>query len=189
MPESICSAFRLLSHFNVGNRPLASFRILTVYLTLAALLFGNVAGWVHVGCSSHQSGCCAAHCNSSALPHDESHCHAHAGHTHDHGEQGYSDHGCCDHAHTGANEHQTTCQSDVNVILAESESDQPSEPHDSDRCSICQSFFASRYAIFLWDTTVQLEPLTASRDVAIAENAFVPQAICHLHRVRGPPSV
>jgi|GEM_PF-3572572 len=184
MPESICSGFRLLPLFNVGNRPLASFRILTVYLTLAALLFGNVAGWVHVGCSSHQSGCCVSHCDLSARLHDESHGQTHASHTHDHGE-----HGCCHHAHTSADEHETTCQSDASCASTESESDQPSEPHDSNRCSICQSFSASRHAVFLWDTTVQLEPLTANRDVTIAENAFVPQATCHLHRVRGPPSV
>ncbi|KLU06686.1 hypothetical protein RISK_001250 [Rhodopirellula islandica] len=41
----------------------------------------------------------------------------------------------------------------------------------------------------LWDTLVQFEPLTASREIVLADTAFVPNTASNLHWVRGPPSV
>ncbi|WP_145349816.1 hypothetical protein [Roseimaritima multifibrata] len=150
---------------------MSSSRILTVYLTLAALLFGNVTGWVHVGCSSHPAGCCST---NAVNPGETS--------TGEHGS-----HSCCHHNHGD------TCQADAlaHTDKPDEKHDpaQPTEEHDSDRCSICQSFFASRHAIMLADAVVCMERLAVGRELAFIDDLIAQSHLSRSHTVRGPPSV
>jgi hypothetical protein len=163
------------------HRPLA-------LLALASLLFGNVAGWVHVGCHQHEQGiqCC----------HDLS-----LGHSH-----------CCDHQTDDSG--QDCCHSDDSLMppmeslaslvvsvssqhgeqwpneLAANEQN-PGEPapceHDSQRCSICQSFFASRTAIVLPNVSVVFQPADFSRELIAETVPWVGSVDLSGLSVRGPP--
>ena len=138
---------------------------------LVALLFGNVAGWVHIGCSHHSLGCCSETlANSAKSP---------SGNpvADDHGEH------CCCHHECGA-----TGAGEAAEFLA-SESETPADQHDPDTCSVCQSFFASRHASTLVDPVLTIERLAISRDVALVDDVFTADDYTVSHTVRGPPSV
>ena len=164
-------SFELNPFFTAGNRSLTSFRILTVYLTLAALLFSNFAGWVHVGCSNHHgdhhTGCCSP-ASAVAVKSAES----------DRGR-----HSCCCHHHG------SDCTADTDTAT-KPESDPPThQHHDSDRCAVCQNFFASRHAVTVVDAVVAIERIAVSRGVAPVDDVFAPNHLSPSHTVRGPPSV
>ncbi len=99
------------------NRPLIPLRTLTTYLVLVALLFSNVAGLVHVGCADSPVACQQS--------------------TDDHAE---TKHHCCHHSHCAS----TTEREDHSE---RPQSSSPCDQHDSDRCSVCQTFFATRHAV------------------------------------------
>jgi hypothetical protein len=95
-------------------------------------------------------------------------------------------HSCChlDHVH---------CEADT-LARAESQADrpdseQPVEDHESDRCSICQSFFTSRHAIVLASDVTFVKLLTVRHDVVLTDEVFAADPLSRSHTVRGPPSV
>ncbi|MEL6895892.1 MAG: hypothetical protein AAFP90_07310 [Planctomycetota bacterium] len=98
-------------------------------ITLAALLFGNAAGWVHVG-HHHAGGCCdasateAAECRSSGCCGDDC--------PFDHGAKEIRDQRLAEKRAAGA---ATTLPGIGN------DASPPLGRHHSDHCSICQSFY------------------------------------------------
>ncbi|WP_146598436.1 hypothetical protein [Novipirellula aureliae] len=166
-----------------------SSRILTVYLSLAALLFGNVAGWVHVGCSAHPgcsghpTGCCRAKLDDACETFEDDSC----------------QHSCCHHDHADACHSETLAHSDesastdwqtgANKQSSDPDSEAPVDHHDSDRCSICQNFFASRHAVALASDVAWVQLLTGGLEVVLVDDLFVPNHRSSIHSVRGPPSV
>ncbi|WP_235033433.1 hypothetical protein [Rubripirellula obstinata] len=145
-----------------------SSRILTVYIILAALLFGNVAGWVHVGCSGHHSGCCATKLDNACA-------------------ETSSSRSCCKHDHRDAccSKESEQAENQANDPASEL----PAPQHDADRCAICQNFFASREAIMLEYVITQIEPLTICDEVAFADDVFTSNHLSSSQTVRGPPRV
>ena len=103
-------------------------RNMVTYLTVASLLLGNVAGWVHLGC--HSAIQCASVQNAPTPPF---HSHGECGHSHTHGH--------AQNTHEGHNDR---------------EPGKPghSDEHDSDQCSICQGFYNSRDAVVLAEESV-----------------------------------
>ncbi|MGB7329084.1 MAG: hypothetical protein WBD31_29660 [Rubripirellula sp.] len=152
-----------------------SYRTLTVYITLVALLLGNAAGWVHVGCSHQASSCCAVDSGGSRK--------AASLRTSSKEPVG---HACCHHRQDGS------CHSKATADTADSgtsDSSLPAEPHDSDGCAVCQSFFASRNAVTLVDSVLAIERLAVSRKVVFLDDVIAPNHQSPSHTVRGPPSV
>jgi len=68
-------------------------------------------------------------------------------------------------------------------------SDVPGSEHDSDRCSICQSFFGSRHAVLTVDAGSGIESLVVCRDLIHVDDVFAANDHLRSHTVRGPPSV
>ncbi|WP_146531016.1 DUF2946 family protein [Novipirellula artificiosorum] len=151
--------------------PLTSLRVLTVYLTLATLLFGNAAGWVHFGCSRHHADCRP----SASVAASKSAQYDHRGHR------------CCDHDH-GSSCHAKSPEKSESTT-DESESESPASEHDSNECAVCQSFFASRHAVMLFDAAGVIESLAVAGDVVFVRDVFAPSHHSSSHTVRGPPSV
>ena len=154
-------------------------RVLTVCLTLAALVFSNVAGWVHVGCASQWSACCSDSCDDSdGSP----------------AKKTVPDRSCCRH-HGGA-----SCQTQATEPLDEKPADpqqsdsqqsdsQQSDPHDSDRCSICQNFFTSRHAVPAAVVEVASAPMVVCQTAVVVDKVFAPNSLLRSDTVRGPPRV
>ena len=114
-----------------SSRFLYAFRHSTACLCIASLLFSNVAGWLHVGCADSAGSCCAIPATKEA----DSEASATPCCNHSHG-----NHGSCE----GEHPHQETasggsCDSDSTPCQNDG-----SDEHDSERCSICQSFFSLR---------------------------------------------
>ena len=147
--------------FNDGSPTLYSLRHLTTYSLLAALLFGNVAGWVHVGC--HGSG------HHRVAPQSEP-----------------AAHSCCCHHHCAA-----PTAKDEGSKGSDSESDDsaPADEHDSDHCSVCQGFFASRHSAILIGDVIVWTPAFTGRLSFERDDALVKPIFLSGLSVRGPPSV
>ncbi|MGB7342877.1 MAG: hypothetical protein WBD20_01575 [Pirellulaceae bacterium] len=162
-----------------------SSRTLAVYLTLAALLFSNVAGWVHVGCSGHltrcghSAGCCDSTSNVACTLASTT------------AQQDCCEHSCCQHDHVAPTlpPIEFPAEIAVDTHAEESDSDTPAEQHDSDSCSICQSFFASRHAVTLVDPIVAIERLAVTCDAPLVDDVVGSNPLSRSHTVRGPPSV
>lgn len=148
-----------------------SCRVLTVHLTLAVLLFGNAAGWVHVGCSGHQADCCSAASAAASKSAQGDH----------------RGHRRCDHDHGSSCHAESPEKSESTSDKSESES--PASGHDSDECAVCQSFFASRHAVVLLEAAGVIESLTVAGDVVLVCDVFAPSHHSSSHTVRGPPSL
>lgn len=132
---------------------------LTSILAIASLLFGNVAGWVHIG------------------HHHHSHGHAHAEVA-----QVAEQHGCCHHHHH--------CHDDEGATK-ESEPDQDPvhHEHDSDNCSVCRNFFASRHALPTIGQTVAWQPAEISDALPVVSDLAPQPIFLSGHSSRGPPRV
>ncbi len=151
-------------------------RHLCAHLCIASLLIGNVAGWMHLGCVESASSCCV-HSDSKVTVTEARR------------------HSCCHHSHghSTSHAHSAGLRQDTNQRLP-ADNANPAEQgcpddHDSDRCSICQSFFASRHAAFI----VQL-PLFGTdhqpRRVVIHPSRWqLQQTVWNGISVRGPPRV
>ncbi len=161
-------------------------------LALAALLFGNFAGWVHVGSYAHDHvghyhighyhighhhvGSC---CQSVALGTDDCSSDSQTGH-HD----GASD--CCQHDDV------SLPRAHVDLLVEDLPQDAeptPTSPcdHDSDQCNICQSFFASRDAVPLQGDLAELRLADVSTELTIVESTWVASIDLSFLSVRGPP--
>ena len=152
-------------------------RNLTAYLALAALLFGNVAGWMHIGCSSPNQSCCTASVDQDIA--SLSACRDHVA------PESYAKHACCHHDHAVAEK-----QSPRHADSAGDDSvPTPADEHDPDQCSICQSFFSSRHAVVLPCQPTLLEAVLSAYAVFTPDDALLDTAISGNHWDRGPPRV
>ena len=159
-----------------SSRCLYAFRHSSACLCIASLLFSNVAGWLHVGCVESAGSCCTAlRTNVSNTEADVTTCCNHS-----HGDQGscqnenqHPEIASGEAPHSGS----TPCQNDG-----------PDE-HDSERCSICQSFFSLRNGF------VAAAPMITDFGDAAEIISQSPVSTCHRiinHdsiSVRGPPRV
>ena len=161
-------------------------------IALVALLFGNAAGWVHVGC--HQ------HCHSNE-------CHLESVLS----ESGLSESGlgelspsdCCGaHHHHGDHQHadhnhgpDPSLPPDLNLdslVVTDSpveSGDAPCghDPHEHDECSICQAFFASRDGIVLPSELTTFWLATVSTDAIVITAAWLDSVEPSSTSVRVPP--
>ena len=146
--------------FNDGLPALYSLRHLTTYLVLAILLFSNVAGWVHVGCYGSGNHQVSAESEPKA-------------------------HSCCCKHHC---ESEDASKDDSKGDKSNSDESKPADEHDSDHCSVCHGFFASRHsAIVIGDVIVwspaDAERMCFERNDVLAESIFLSGL-----SVRGPPN-
>lgn len=171
------------------DQHLKSCRVLIVSLTLTALVLSNLAGWVHVGCATNQSGCClvagADACTASDRnPQRSRSC------CHHHGDSCRSNATAPVGEQTHPPAGKSADQSDSDPSDSDqSDSEHPGEPHDSDRCSVCQNFFASRHAVFVADVDVVMAPLAVRREIVFVDDVYAPSTHLRCDTVRGPPSV
>ncbi|WP_148080306.1 hypothetical protein [Roseimaritima ulvae] len=100
------------------------------------MLIGNCAGWLHIGCVDSATSCCTGPVADSAS--DSSHLTACCAHSHCHTEADQ------------ASRHATESDAGEATASDSAPGEHPgSQPHDSDHCSICQSFSATRNAAFI----------------------------------------
>ncbi|MAI30747.1 MAG: hypothetical protein CMM07_03630 [Rhodopirellula sp.] len=127
-----------------------AFRQLTAYLCIASLLLSSVAGWLHVGCVEASSSCCV----QASVIITETTITSTVGRV--------EPHACCKHQHRD----ETHQENESSLDKEQENPQQPHVPgndnhqhkHDSERCSVCQSFFSLRNAT----TTQYLEPTFSS---------------------------
>ena len=147
---------------------MSSMRRMISSLCIIALLLGNVAGFVHLGCigeSEHHH--CSHLVEELAHQHQDAHFHQHAG---------------CDHHH--ANDQPTSNKRDSQNS---GEKHQHPNGHDKDSCHLCQSVYTSKDCIFVTDSCCSLtHELSIDRVFAInAPKAC--EAFARCNPVRGPP--
>jgi len=168
-----------MSSHNGGTRILFWWRTFTTYLTLASLLVGNLAGWVHVGCHDPWGGgCCIAPASLPAVEASDSKQPSDSGHAC----------GChLDHQRIDQQEDTEDTAREENRLPCPAGKSQPLPEHDSDGCTICQGFLASRQAFLVvaawidWSPTLSWEgPLVWSDPIL---DAFSLGGLF----VRGPP--
>ena len=153
------------------------FRHLPACLCIASLLFSNVAGWLHIGCAESAAGCCGDRPGEVCGDRPGEVIEQQDGH-----------HGCCGHVH-----HQLNSDWDTGKDAQGSETHPVNEDcperHDSERCSICQSFFSLRNA------SGNVGPLPAVSSVTVEVNTFIAVRVgkrtifLDSISVRGPPRV
>lgn len=158
------------------SRFLYIFRPLTAGLCIAALLFSNVAGWLHVGCADAGRNCCSAQATEDVetKPHTTSCCH--------------SSHGHADTHRTGE-PHSHHCADETSETGSEPDHDHAPVEHDHERCSICQNFFTLRNGV----VTTAVPTIQAVEAVeVITDNPAripLPSLLLDSISVRGPPQV
>lgn len=156
-------------------------------IALVALLFGNAAGWVHVGCHHH---CHSNECHhvsvlgelflDKLLPGDC--CGAH----HHHGDDQHADH---NHGPDPSLPPDLNLDSLVVTDSPVESSDAPygHDPHEHDECSICQAFFASRDGIVLPIELATFWLANVSTDAIVITHAWFGSVEPNSTSVRGPP--
>jgi len=157
----------LAFHSLIKSRRLFAFRNLPACLCIASLLFSNVAGWLHIGCVESTAGFSVETSSSVANSSREQTV-------------------CCKHVHVGDSSHRHS-PNETSDSQPTRGHDKCPRDHDSERCSICQSFFSLRNA----SGTASLLPTVTSDAVEIAtlitvcvgERTILTDSIS----VRGPP--
>ncbi|WP_143543677.1 hypothetical protein [Rhodopirellula sp. MGV] len=146
-----------------------AFRHLLTWTTIVVLLTSNIAGLVHVGCLQSNTCCCSDVCDVT------------------------SSHRDCDLADT---DH---CQRDLSVSLRElrerrarafadsTPSESPSQ-HDSEHCSICQSFYTSRWGMLLLPSVEVSDSTAPEFSGRVAERVAAIAVRSDDNFLRGPPS-
>ena len=154
-------------HSLIKSRCVFAFRHLPAFLCIASLLFSNVAGWLHIGCVDSTTGFCVETSSHVADSRPEQT-------------------GCCKHAHVGDTS-QRRSPNETSDSQPTRGHDECPRDHDSERCSICQSFFSLRNAS---GTALPLPTMTsdavgtiASLTVCVGERTILSDSIS----VRGPP--
>ena len=162
----------------LGSRPMNSKKPIAM-IAIAALLLGNVAGWVHVGglhsCCSHPAAQISADTMDRAPQATLS---AHAGDR----SADHCHHRCCHHATDKSGPSDPSGDG-----ASKSANSTPPTQHDSDSCSVCQNFFSTRQAVVLWTTVAAGLTIAVSHDVVLADDVFVSDTLLSRHWVRGPP--
>ena len=155
------------------SRCLSSFRQLSACLCISSLLFSNVAGWFHVGCVESGGACCLQNDIDTAV-----HAPQLSGCTHSHRHRALQQ----------TEGHRTDC-------AAENESHSDSVPsqdnrqgeHDSDSCSICQSFFSLRNGSVAVETPTSNFADVSESIVQCPVDAGQGRILCDSISARGPP--
>jgi len=148
---------------------LFAYRQFPAFLCITSLLVGNMMGWLHVGCVDSVKSC--HELTDSKLA-----------------DVGVRQHGCCHHAHE---EHRSDGKEDKEDSQPVSSSfpDECPQEHDSESCSICQSFFSLRTAAFSAEPALNVcsdvPEFTNFLAVCPASDTSLPASIS----VRGPPQV
>ena len=154
-------------------------RHLVACVCITSLLISNVAGWMHLGCVESASSCCTPRCSDIAV--------ADAAHS-----------ACCGHSHGHCRSRASSSQRRPSTNEATSGGDSipagsiprdrgtPHE-HDSDGCSICQSFFVSRTAASLDHTPVPTADEPRPFVVRFPQRVFPHNVFSDSISVRGPP--
>jgi hypothetical protein len=139
------------------------------YLALFALLFGNVAGWLHVAVSHHH-GPIAAQTEATAEKLIEL-------------ESGRQSQGCsCSHHHCDRPSSEQTDRSN-----ADSSPESTPCEHDSDRCSVCQAFLVNRNGTTLPPAASVFSMEQPARRVRHETHPVQARSSLGSISVRGPP--
>jgi hypothetical protein len=174
-------------HFQQRSLPLLAF---------ASLLFGNVAGWVHVGC--HHHGLIQQCCQNLSIW--DSHC---CEGCQDHTDQSHQG---CRHVRVALSPSLDSNDAFVKAVAAgqvvaensggtqigqETGVPTPGQPmpceRDSQRCSICQSFFTTRTAIVPSSAVVVSQPTDFSTQLIPDTLQWIASVELTGLSVRGPP--
>lgn len=175
------------------------------------LLISNMAGWMHVGCSHTHSECCSSgvcvaesgcfetdccpggDCTlSTSLAQQESWTPT----------LDFCQHSCCAHeckadaesSHSQNSGEKTesgdpqTCVP-ARFITTESRQYPSDHEHDSDSCSVCQSFNSCRNASFTMTPSVSCEVASTGWISVFADCDFTDELLTNSILVRGPPQV
>ncbi|QEF99159.1 hypothetical protein Mal15_32190 [Stieleria maiorica] len=172
-------ATRLVGGFSSSilwlNQALFLLRHSCVYLCIASLLIGNLAGWTHVGCVEANHACCQRIEVEATRPESPRHA-------------------CCHHSHADGASHahhsSSSCTTERTPEAHTDGSDHGCpDGHDSDRCSVCQSFFASRHAAFIVQPTALAPEISVQTSVHVRKTVRAVERLCRSISVRGPPRV
>ena len=133
-----------------------------------ALLFSNVAGFVHLGCTQTSSEAPHTHHHLSDTSHD--HHHHKCGHSHSHA---VSD--VADLASSGGH----SCPQDS----------QHSDHHDEDTCHVCQSLYNHDDSAIVTESPESIIELAQTERTCLYDETLSGGLHLGLNLVRGPPQV
>jgi len=136
-------------------------------LCIFALLFSNVAGFVHLGCSQASSDIPHTHQQFAGASDDHHH---HCGHSHSHAASEET-------SHTSPSEQSCPHDSD------------PSDHHDRDTCNLCQSLYTNEDGVTVVDSPAPIIELAQAELTHLFNEIFCDQILLSLKLVRGPPQV
>ena len=137
-------------------------------ICIFALLFSNVAGFVHLGCTQSASGKPHTHPHLSDTSHD--HHHHHCGHSHSH------------------------AVSDVDNQTSSGDNSWPqdsrhSDHHDEDTCHVCQSLYNHDDSAISTESQDSIIELAQTERTCLYDKIFCGELLVGLKLVRGPPQV
>ncbi len=130
-----------------------------------ALLFSNVAGFVHLGCTQ----------TSSKVPH-----------THHHLSDTSHDHQCGhSHSHAVSDVANQTSSGDQSCPQDSHHSDH----HDEDTCHVCQSLYNHDDSAIATESPDSIIELAQAERTRLYDEIFCSELLLGLNLVRGPPQV
>ncbi|MEM9644014.1 MAG: hypothetical protein AAF989_03380 [Planctomycetota bacterium] len=151
---------------------------------IAALLVGNVAGWLHVGCTHNSSACCLDDpCSDIACADIEC---AEIKSTEVEASTSSCEH--CDH-HLASTPSASLPPSDL-ADANDSPSDAPlPADHDHDQCTICQGFLSTRHAVVATVSTQVHDVINVELAAGPIDSHCISQPTVGCTAIRGPPQV
>ena len=133
-----------------------------------ALLFSNVAGFVHLGCIQNSFRTPHTHQHRSDTSHD--HHHRHCGHSPSHAVSDLAD-------QTSSGDH--SCPQDSHH----------SHHHDEDTCHVCQSLYNNDDSAIATESPDSIIELAQTERTCLYYETFCGRLHLGLNLVRGPPQV
>ena len=133
-----------------------------------ALLFSNVAGFVHLGCTQ----------TSSETPHTHQHL-SDTSHEHHHHQCGHS------HSHAASDLAEQTSSGDHSFPQDSHHSDH----HDEDTCHVCQSLYNNDDNVIATESPDSIIDLAQTELNCLYDEIFCGELLLGLNLVRGPPQV
>ena len=137
-------------------------------ICIFALLFSNVAGFVHLGCTQSASGKPHTHQHLSDTSHD--HLHHHCGHSHSHAVSDVDN-------QTSSGDHSWPQDS------------RHSDHHDEDTCHVCQSLYNHDDSAISTESQDSIIELAQTERTCLYDKIFCGELLVGLKLVRGPPQV
>ena len=133
-------------------------------ICIFALLFSNVAGFVHLGCTQRSSS-------------ETTHAHPHLSDSSD-------DHHQCGHSHSHVASDETNDSSTGNHSLPHD-----SDHHEEDTCNVCKSVYTNEDNAIAAESTDSIIELVHTERLRSRNEFFCSNFLFDLSLVRGPPRI